>query len=234
MKILGIDTSAKVTSVAIIDNERILSEFNIDTKLTHSQSLMPMVDSALSLAALSVNDIDGFAVSVGPGSFTGLRIGIGAVKGLSYTLERPCAAVSAITALAHNLKGVNGIICPVMDARCNQVYTAIFEADGVNVTRLTDDMAISIDDLSNILKEYEKNIFLVGDGADLCYNKFSSCFVNLFIADSGKKLQRAAAVALCSLKDFEDGNTLSAGELMPLYLRLPQAERERMSKMQKT
>lgn len=233
MKILAVDTSAKVTSVSIINDTQVLSEFNIDTKLTHSQTLMPMLYSALDNAKLSLNDIDGFAVSCGPGSFTGLRIGIGAIKGLSYATNKPCVGVSTLKALAYNLKGVEGIVCAVMDARCNQVYTATFNSTLSNMERLTEDEAITIDELIGRLKNNKKNVFFVGDGADLCYNKLKECFDNIYIADIGKKYQKASMVGVCALEEFKIGNTQTAAELSPVYLRLPQAQRERLARMGK-
>lgn len=227
------DTSAKVTSVSIVSDTQVLSEFNIDTKLTHSQALMPMLQAALSCAKLSLDDIDGFAVSSGPGSFTGLRIGIGAIKGLSYASNKPCVAVSTLKALAYNLQGIDGIVCPVMDARCNQVYTAIFESTPSGLVRISKDEAITIDELIENLKSYKKNIFFVGDGADLCYNKSKNCLESIYLADNGRKQQKAAMVGVCALEEFASGNTVSAAELAPVYLRLPQAQRERLARMGK-
>lgn len=233
MNILAIDTSAKVSSVAIINDDRILSEFNIDTRLTHSQSLMPMIESVTKIAQININDIDGFSVSTGPGSFTGLRIGIGAIKGLAYALNKPCVGVSALLALATNLSNVDGIICPVMDARCSQVYTAVFDCSNNKLTRLCDDMAISIDDLLTMLKQYKKNIFFVGDGYSLCYNRSIDVLDNVKETSENIKFQRASSVAFASINDFKNGNTVTATELMPLYLRLPQAERERNERLKK-
>jgi len=226
LNILAVDTSAKVTSVSVIDETRVLAEFNIDTRLTHSQSLMPMIKSVLECAKIDIDGIDGYAVASGPGSFTGLRIGIGAIKGMAYASSKPCVAVSSLHSLAFNMIGVDGIVCAVMDARCNQVYTATFSSDGNKLTRLCDDMPIKIEELLQTLKQYEKNIFFVGDGADLCYNKSIDILENVFIADSVKKYQKASSVGYIALEKFLSANTVSASQLMPTYLRLPQAERE--------
>jgi tRNA threonylcarbamoyladenosine biosynthesis protein TsaB len=234
LKVLAIDTSAKVSSVSVVTEDKIISEFNIDTKLTHSQTLMPMLDAALKCANISITDIDAFAVANGPGSFTGLRIGIGAIKGLCYALDKPCVGVSTLKGLAYNLIGYNGIVCAVMDARCNQVYTALFEVDGTNVKRITDDAAISIDELAKILENYKKNIFFVGDGADLCYNKLKSVLSNVYLADASKKYQRAASVGFAAIKDIMLNNDVcTAANLTPTYLRLPQAQRELLAKKTK-
>lgn len=226
MKILSIDTSAKVTSVAIVSETAVLAEYSIDTKLTHSQALMPMVHSICSVSAIPLNSIDGFAVAVGPGSFTGLRISIGAIKGMAYALSRPCVGVSTLQGLALNLTDSDGIICATMDARCNQVYTAIFECSGGSVTRLCEDMAVTTDELLEKLTHYKKNIFLVGDGADLCYNKFKETHNNIMLADKSRRYQRASSIGFAAMVDFLAENTVSAAAIMPTYLRIPQAERE--------
>lgn len=226
LNILAVDTSAKVTSVAIINEQRILSEFNIDTRLTHSQALMPMINSATTISRVDLSSIDGFAVAAGPGSFTGLRIGIGAIKGMAYALDKPCVSVSTLEALAQNLSECDGIICPVMDARCNQVYTALFDGTGDKITRLCEDMALTIDELLEKLSVYKKNVFFVGDGYDLCYNSAMGVMNNIRETHSNKRYQRAASVGFASIAHFYSGNVLSASELIPIYLRLPQAERE--------
>lgn len=227
MKILAMDTSAKVTSVAVSSENKILAEFNIDTQLTHSQALMPMVEAALSVAAIDLKDIDCFAITTGPGSFTGLRIGMGAIKGLAFALNKPCVSVSTLHALALNLSGVDGIVCAVMDARCNQVYTAIFDSDGDKVTRLCEDKAVTIDELLELLKLYEKRIFFVGDGYDLCYNKVNgSGTLNVKPTYYANRFQKAANVCHIGAGEFLKGNVISADLLVPMYLRMPQAERE--------
>ncbi|WMJ23611.1 tRNA (adenosine(37)-N6)-threonylcarbamoyltransferase complex dimerization subunit type 1 TsaB [Paludicola sp. MB14-C6] len=230
MKVLAIDTSAKVASVSIVTETQILAEFNIDTKLTHSQTLMPMLNAALTCANISISDIDAFAVANGPGSFTGLRIGIGAIKGLSYALNKPCTPVSTLKGLAYNLIGYEGIACAVMDARCNQVYTALFEVNQTSITRLTEDTAITIDELGKNLEKFKKNIFFVGDGADLCYNKLKSVLSNVYLTDASKKYQRAASVGFAAIEDILSNNVCSAANLTPTYLRLPQAQRELLAK----
>jgi tRNA threonylcarbamoyladenosine biosynthesis protein TsaB len=226
LKILAIDTSGKVSSVSIIEDEKILAEFNINNSLTHSQTIMPMVENALDCAKISIKEIDGFAASIGPGSFTGLRIGIGAIKGMAFALNKPCVGVSTLESLAYNLKGMDGIICAVMDARCSQVYTACFE----NEQRLTDDEAVYIEQLGLNLKKYNKKVFLVGDGANLCYNILKEHNIDVHVA-SAKNLQSSAtSVAMIAQKDFLEEKTCSAKELFPFYLRLPQAEQQRLKK----
>ena len=233
MKILAVDTSAKVTSVCVTEDNRILAEFNANTSLTHSQSLLPMVDGLLKSLDLSINEIDAFACSKGPGSFTGLRIGISAIKGFAYGNQKPCAGVSTLNALAYNLIGTDAIICPAMDARCNQVYTALFESSKAGLNRIMEDTAIPISELSEKLKAFDKDIILVGDGADLCYKALSSSLDNLYVASEQLKYQKAASVAMLA-KDLFENSELSflPEDLVPAYIRLPQAQRELLKKME--
>ncbi|MEG0692838.1 MAG: tRNA (adenosine(37)-N6)-threonylcarbamoyltransferase complex dimerization subunit type 1 TsaB [Oscillospiraceae bacterium] len=227
---MAVDTSAKVTSVAVVDENGILAEFNSDTKLTHSQALMPMIEAMLSCSKLSLEDIDGFACAVGPGSFTGLRIGIGAIKGLAYGKNKPCVGISTLDGLTYNLKGFDGIVCAAMDARCNQVYTSISESSKDGLTALHDDCAISIDELADLLKSYKKNIFFVGDGANLCYNRLKQKLDNIILSSELVKYQRASSIGFLALEKLKNGQAVTASKLMPVYLRLPQAQRELLKK----
>lgn len=226
MTILGLDTSAGAASVAVCDQTGVLGEFFINTKLTHSQTLMPMVQSLLENAQLSLEQIDAFAVSCGPGSFTGLRIGISAVKGMAMATGKPCAAVSTLHALAYNLRGVDGVVCAAMDARCEQVYTALFRAQDGVLLRLTEDSAITVVELSRQLTQFSEPIFLVGDGASLCYNRLNSEIASLRLAPDHLVFQRASSVCALAATQVLSGNTQTAASLAPAYLRLPQAERE--------
>ena len=168
MIILGIDSSATAASAAIINNGKLVSEVFSDTGLTHSQTLLPMIEKCLQMANVSIEDIDLIAVANGPGSFTGVRIGIATVKGIAFTSNVECVEVSTLESMAYNLPLFNGIICSVMDARCNQVYTAMFEnTDGCKVNRLSDDSAMSIDELGEQLKNIGKSVIFVGDGAEI-------------------------------------------------------------------
>ena len=220
MRILAVDTSAVCASVAVTDGDKILSECSINTGLTHSRTLLPMIDSALKNGEIDLKSIDYLACSVGPGSFTGIRIGVAAIKGLADGLGKKCIPVSTLEALAYNLQGRHCTAVSVMDARCNQVYCGIFLVDGDEVTRLTDDMAIKIDELEEILPHYESIVF-VGDGARLCHDK-----LGYEIAPSGILYQRGSSVAFAAKNNFTDEKAVSGHELMPTYLRLPQAERE--------
>lgn len=222
MKILALDSSATSASVAILDDEKIVGEFNINTRLTHSQTLMPMLKSLLECTNTSLDDIDRFAVCVGPGSFTGIRIGVSAVKGMCMGLDKPCIPVSTLESMPYNLISLDCIVCAVMDARCNQVYNAMFDVSGGIVKRLTPDRAIMIEELKKELCKYNKKIILVGDGANLCYNNMRES-LNIEIAPEHLKYQNAVSVAQAAKNS---DSVLSAKEIMPEYLRLPQAERE--------
>ncbi|MEE1504510.1 MAG: tRNA (adenosine(37)-N6)-threonylcarbamoyltransferase complex dimerization subunit type 1 TsaB, partial [Acutalibacteraceae bacterium] len=162
MKILGIDSSAKSASVTVTENGKILSSFYINTGLTHSQTLMPMLESALKCASLTLDDIDLIAVNKGPGSFTGIRIGVAAAKGLADTNSIKTIGTSTLESMAYNLISTNCIVASVMDARCSQVYTALFRASDNKIERLTEDDALSISDLKKILLRFDEQIVLVG------------------------------------------------------------------------
>ncbi len=232
MRILGFDTSAKAASVALSENGKLISEFYLDSGFTHSETVLPMAKAVLDAARITPADVDLFAVNCGPGSFTGLRIGLAAVKALGMSLEKPCAAVSTLEALAYNMQSAGGVICAAMDARCNQVYTAFFESDGTEIIRLCEDRAVSTDvlfeDIKKLYSEKGEKITLVGDGAALCLKKFGDEFVK--IAPPQLVLGHASGTCIAAKRLFEKGETVSAGELVPNYLRLAQAEREKLQK----
>ncbi len=225
MKILAIDTSAVCAGVAVVENGKILSESSVNTGLTHSRTLMPMIDSTLENAEINMSDIDFLACSVGPGSFTGVRIGVAAVKGICDGLDKKCMPVSTLEALAYNLADRDCVAVSVMDARCNQVYCGIFRNEKGTVTRLSDDDALMIEALGERLREIQGDIIFVGDGAELChkalgYKKAGALYV----------YQKGSSVALAAEKNYSPEKLLSAKEIMPSYLRLPQAERELKAK----
>ncbi len=223
MKILAIESSAKAASVAIADGGKILAEMFINTGLKHSVTIMPAIEELCKATGINVSDMDRIAISRGPGSFTGLRIGMAVAKGLAWASDIPCCAVSTLEAAAINVAHMEGIICAVMDARAGQVYNAIFSAKGGVLTRLCEDRAISIQDLLRELSE-KKDVIFVGDGADICYNESHGAFS---IVPEHLKYQRASGVALLA----PDAETISAEALAPEYIRLPQAERERLERI---
>lgn len=229
MKILAVETSATSASCAVYEDGKLLAEFFTDVKLTHSQTVMPMTQSLLECAKIKLSDIDLFAAAYGPGSFTGLRIGIAAVKGLAFGQNKPCIGISTLEAMAYNMLSCEGYICCVMDARCSQVYTATFKCSGGKLERVFDDEAISIESLKEKLLTLDLPIFLIGDGAELCYNKFADEVPSVRMAPFNIKSQHAAGVCAAAATKPES-EWLSAGELVPSYLRLPQAQRELMAK----
>ena len=230
MKILAFETSAKAASVALMDKGKLLGESYQNTGLTHSQTLMVMAEDLLKTCNLTVKDVDAVAVAAGPGSFTGVRIGVAAAKGFAWGGELPCYGVSTLEAMALSLGVYQGYVIPAMDARRSQVYTAIFRADQGNLTRLEEDMAISLEELKEKIKNFEEPVFLVGDGAVLCYNTLLEEVPGLILPPEHRMHQRAAGVALAAQAMADAGDPGNAAELTPNYLRLSQAERERLAR----
>lgn len=230
MKILAIETSAKSVSAAVVENGVPLASAYQNMGLTHSRTLMPLVDGMLSAAGLRVQDMDLLAAANGPGSFTGLRIGVSALKGLAWALEKPCCGVSTLAAMARNLAHMEGLIICAMDARRNQVYNALFLAhDGV-LTRQCPDRAIGLAELAEEIKNRPEPIFVVGDGAGLCYNHLLEQDVPCRMAPPQLVMQNAVGVALAAEEMAAAGQVTTARDLVPVYLRLSQAERERLAR----
>ncbi len=226
MKILGVESSATAASVAIYSDGKIITQLFSNTGLTHSQTLLPMVENALKMAGVTLNEIDYIAVSNGPGSFTGVRIGIAAVKGMAQPLGIKCVEVSTLETIAKPLANTGCYAVSVMDARCNQVYTAQFDCqNGFN--RATPDEAISIDELYEQLKDITKPVLLIGDGTIVAYNKLKDKLKNVLTCEKSVQYQSAANVCLVAAEKIDSGNEGSdAEEILPNYLRLSQAERE--------
>lgn len=224
MKILAVDSSAKTASVAVTEGENLISECFVNAGLTHSRTLMPMVDNALSQAGVKIDEIDAFCVNAGPGSFTGIRIGVAAVKGLALCGDKPCAGISTLESAAYNFIDENCLVCVSMDARCNQVYTALFRCENSNIIRICEDKAISLDELCEELSSYDEKIYLAGDGAEICYNAFGEKLENVVLSGENRRYQRAYGTALAAIRN--EKSFASSAELAPVYLRLPQAERE--------
>jgi tRNA threonylcarbamoyladenosine biosynthesis protein TsaB len=231
--ILAFETSAKAASVALMDGQKLLGESYQNTGLTHSQTLMVMAEDVLKQCGKTAADVQAVAVAEGPGSFTGVRIGVAAAKGFSWGKQIPCYGISTLEAMAESLGAYSGIVCPAMDARRSQVYNALFRAEAGKLTRLSPDRAIALADLENELKEFENPIFLVGDGSNLCYNTLVSTVPGLVLPPEHRLHQRAVGVAILAARQAEAGLTPSGNELTPNYLRLSQAERERMEREKK-
>ena len=231
MKIFALESSAKSASAALIDDGRLLGEFYIHTKLTHSETLMPMADALLQNTRIPLEQVDVFAVSAGPGSFTGIRIGVAAVKGLAMAAGKPCAAVSTLEAIGENYRGQEALVCAVMDARRSQVYNACFRGTGEGLERLTPDRAIGLPELAAELKNRENPQILVGDGALLCYTTFKEQGLDVHLAPPHLRYQSAWGVARAALEQARTGALTDAQGLVPVYHRLSQAERERLERL---
>lgn len=230
MKILALETSAKSVSAAVTEDGTVLASAYQNTGLTHSRTLMPMVDAMLNNSGIPLSDIGLVAVAAGPGSFTGLRIGVSAAKGLAWTLDLPCCAVSTLEAMAWNLRQEDAVIVCAMDARRNQVYNALFAARDGRLERLIPDRAVGLAELAAGLKNDEKAKIIVGDGARLCYTYLRDSGIPCRMAPAHLVMQNAVGVALCAQEMAARGETTSARDLVPNYLRLSQAERERLAR----
>ena len=230
MKILAFETSAKAASVALLENGKLLGESYQNTGLTHSQTLMVMAEDLLKACNLTAKDVEAVAVAAGPGSFTGVRIGVAAAKGFAWGGELPCYGVSTLEAMAHSLGAYQGYVVPAMDARRNQVYTAIFHAEKGVLSRVEEDMAISLAELGEKIKNFAQPVFLVGDGAVLCYNTLLEEVPGLVLPPEHRMHQRSAGVALAAQAMIDAGDPGNGAELTPNYLRLSQAERERLAR----
>lgn len=221
--ILGIDSSAVTAGCALTDGDKIVAEQFLNTRHTHSETLLPMISAMLKSAQVTLSDVDKIAVSAGPGSFTGLRIGISCVKGLCDAAHKPCVSVSTLEAIAYNFVHIDGIICACMDARCKQVYNALFRSENSVITRLCEDRAIAAADLSSELASLDGKVILAGDGAELMHAFTEEKYT---LAPPSLRFQRGSGVCFAA----QNASEIAPAALMPSYLRLPQAERERMAK----
>lgn len=231
MQILAFETSAKAASVALLQDGRLLGEYTQNSGQTHSRTLMKMAEDLLQNCDRQVTDVDAVACAAGPGSFTGVRIGVAAAKGFAWGRAIPCYGVSTLEAMAKGVAVADGVICAAMDARRSQVYTALFRVENGQMTRLLEDCAISIEELGGHLKNLEKTIFFVGDGAELCYNTLGFSGNSRILLPEHLRMQRAAGVALLAWEQAQRGEAPSGAGLTPNYLRLSQAERERNQKL---
>ncbi len=231
MKILALDSSGLVASVAIVTEEKLLAEYTVNNKKTHSQTLLPMLDEVVKILDQDLKEIDAIAVAGGPGSFTGLRIGSSTAKGLGLVLNKPIINVPTVDALAYNLYGTNGLVCPIMDARRNQVYTGIYEYNKDEFTVLVPQKAVGIDEIAAELNQMGKEVTFLGDGVEVHEDKLKEIMTVPFrFAPIHLSKQRAAAVGAFGIIYYNKGMIESADTHEPTYLRLSQAERELMEK----
>lgn len=228
MKILALDSSAVVASVALCEDATLLAEYTINNGNTHSETLLPMIETLLSHFGITVNDVDLFAASTGPGSFTGVRIGTATLKGLAFAKETPCVGVSTLEALAENAAAFSGLVCPVMNARRSQVYTALFRSDGQTLTRLVPDSALAIAELDELLSTYGEPVIFVGDGYRITLDALKKTEVRE-IPDRLRH-QSAYSVAQVARRVYKSGNATDDASLSVTYLRPSQAERERLER----
>ena len=240
MRILALDSSGLVASVAVVEKieeeEQVIAEYTVNYKKTHSQTLLPMLDTVSDMIELDLKTIDAIAVAGGPGSFTGLRIGSATAKGLGLAMNKPLIHIPTLEGLAYNLCGTDAIVCPIMDARRGQVYTGIYEFCGNELVVLEDQMAISIEELGDHLKKYDKRIIFLGDGVPVFREVLEERLMKgcrISFAPANMNRQRAASVGALALLYYQQGKTETAAEHKPDYLRMSQAERERKERMER-
>lgn len=230
MKILAIETSALVASAALVDGDKLIGEFTINYKLTHSQTIMPMIDSLLKIIDFDIKDVDYIACSAGPGSFTGLRIGSATAKGLALGINKPIVPVSTLEALAYNIYDTDKMICPIMDARRSQVYTGVYEWKNGEMIEVLPPEALSIEEIIDKTLAYKREVIFLGDGVSVHKEKLAEHKEFLF-APPNCNMQSAASVAALAQKLVAENKAVEGSKFMPIYLRKPQAERERDEKL---
>ena len=229
MLILAFESTAKAASCALLRDGKLVSQYSQCSGLTHSRTLLPMGEDMLKNAELKLQDVDLIAVAHGPGSFTGVRIGVSMVKGLAWAADKPCVGVSTLEAMAWHGLATGGMICPVMDARRSQVYNALFRIVDGKPLRLSEDRPIALEELAEELRAYNESVFLVGDGAELSFRALTERSVPCVLAPENLRMQSAWGVAMAAM-DKKPG---TADELLPVYLRLSQAERERQERLRR-
>ena len=228
MKILALETSAAACSAALCQDGTLLAQSWQNSGLTHSRTLLPLVDSMLKNCGASLKEVEVIAVAAGPGSFTGLRIGVAAAKGLAWPGEKPCAGVSTLEAMARNVAHMDALVVCAMDARRSQIYNALFTSEHGRLTRRTPDRAIGLAELAEELRGETRRLLVLGDGGQLCRDGLAQLGVESELAPAQLLYQNAVGVGLAA----EHGTPVSAQELAPVYLRISQAERERNARLQ--
>lgn len=228
MRILALDSSGLVASVAIVEEEQTVAEYTVNYKKTHSQTLLPMLDEIVKMTDMDLQSIDAIAVAGGPGSFTGLRIGSATAKGLGLALNKPLIHIPTLEGMAYNLYGSSAVICPIMDARRKQVYTGIYRFEEGKLKVLEDQIAIAVEELIQKLNEMGEEVVFLGDGVPV----YADCLreglsIPFTFAPANMNRQRASSVGLLGIEYFKQGKTETAREHQPDYLRVSQAERER-------
>lgn len=233
MKILAIDSSGLVATVAIVTEETVLAEYTVNFKKTHSQTLLPMLDEISKMVELNLSEVDAIAVAAGPGSFTGLRIGSATAKGLGLALDKPIIPIPTLEGMAYNFHGTDKLICPMMDARRNQVYTGLYESKGYELRTILPQTALSIEEIIENLNSYGREVLLLGDGST-AYREIltEKLTVPYRFAPIHLSRQRAGALGALAILYYKSDRMETATEHEPVYLRLSQAERERAERQQ--
>lgn len=235
MKILGLDSSGLVASVAVAEEGNLLAEYTVNYKKTHSQTLLPMLDELVKMIELDLHTIDAIAIATGPGSFTGLRIGSATAKGLGFALGKPLVEIPTVDGLAYNLWGSSDAVCPLMDARRNQTYTGLYEFVDGKMQVIRQQCAVGIDEIIANINQLDRSVIFLGDGVPV-FNDYiqENCKVPFSFAPAHMNKQRGAAVAALAFLYVEEGKVQTAAGHRPDYLRLSQAERERLAQEQQS
>ncbi len=232
MLIFGIDTCCMAATAALVDEKVLLAQTVVNHGKTHSQMMMPQVEEMFKLTGIDPKSVDAFAAAVGPGSFTGVRIGVATAKAMAQAAQKPCIAVSTLEALAYSSKYFDGIVAPILDARRNQVYNALFDCKKGISTRITPDRALALSELLEELKGYNKDVIFMGDGTLVFEDEIREALgERAFFAPKTTRMNLAGAVAELGLEKFKAGETVAYGELVPEYVRLSQAEQDRLKKL---
>lgn len=232
MKILALDSSGLVASIAIASEEALLSEYTVNYKKTHSQTLLPMLDEIVRMVGLDLSEVEAIAITAGPGSFTGLRIGSATAKGLGLALDKPIIEVPTVDALAYNLYGSDKMICPIMDARRDQVYTGLYEFTDNELAVISPQKAVSIDQIIDEINLAGRETIFLGDGVPFQKDRIASRMkVEYSFAPLHMNRQRAGSVAALGFEYYKKGMVVTAAQHQPIYLRMSQAERERAEKL---
>lgn len=231
MIILSVDSSSSTATCALVKEDKILGEINLNDKKEHSVILMDLIDSLLTRCNLILDDVDGFAISEGPGSFTGLRIGMATIKGLAFGSNKPCLAISTLDTLAYNVINFNGIICPIMDALRGNVYTNLYKNNNGKLEAISEANCLSIEELVSVLKEKNEPVIFLGDGVVKHKDYLLENLNNLSFAPLNSNYPKASSLGELALQLFNSNVTQDLNKIAPVYLRKSQAEREYEARM---
>lgn len=228
MKILAIESSGLAASAAIVTEDKVVAQYSVNFKKTHSQTLLPMIDEIVKMTETELEELDALAVTMGPGSFTGLRIGAATVKGLGLALNLPVVEIPTVDAMAYNITGTDMLVCPMMDAKRSQVYTGLYEFEKDELKVVKEQMAVAVEDILALVNEQGRGVIFLGDGAESYKEKIEELVkVPYMFAPVHMMHQNAAATGALAIKYFKEGRYVSAADHVPVYLRLSQAEREK-------